>query len=155
MKHFFTLLLLNYTLSIAIGFAIAGMFPGPVDLDSFFDPRYQIAALLVLPFLETLVFQVLLIELVQSLPASLSIRTKSCASIVISAVLFFALHYRFNGPFNAYSFGVVGGLIFPVAYLLWRPGGRKVAFFNTWVLHVASNALLLLSFAYFHRVTMT
>jgi hypothetical protein len=154
MKQFSWLLLAKYVGSIAVGYAIADMYPGLVSPERFLDTRRQVAMLVVLPFLETLVLQLGVIEVIRWMSGKYRETAGLWAGALVSALLFFFLHYRLNGAFNGLAYGAVGGLAYASMYALKRPAGLKAAFAYTWLLHVASNAMLTASYAYFAKVIL-
>ena len=110
------------------------------------------AALLVLPFMETLLLQLGVIETTRQLFGRSRERVGLWVGAFASFVVFFLLHYHMNGPFNGFAYGAVGGVAFAFMYAVQRKDGVKVAFTYTWMLHLASNALLLISFLFFSTV---
>lgn len=152
LKYFAWILLAKFALSITIGYAIADLYPGLISPEKFLETRRQVAALLVLPFMETLVIQLGIIEIVRILFSENKKSFGTWIGAILSAIVFFLLHYQFNGAFNGWAYGLIGGIAFGSMYALNRKSGAKLAFFCTWMLHLASNALLLISFMFFAKV---
>lgn len=153
MKNFPVLLLVNYVVILAIGYGLADL-EGPVDAAQYLSLRSVLAQIIVMPFIETVFFQFLLIEGCIWLSTRLGqkVIVGYVLGGVVSAVAFFWAHYQMNGPFNGYAFGVPGGITFAIAYLSNRDHRKQIAFFSAWMLHTASNALFMASCAFFLKI---
>ncbi|RRN55648.1 hypothetical protein EIM48_11030 [Pseudoxanthomonas sp. SGNA-20] len=147
MNYLPLILILDYLASLLLGLLCRDLLAGPVNPARFLELPNLLPVILVMPFLETALIHSLLVE------ASLKLgRGKPVALYVggaLAGLVFFVLHLVMNGPFNGLVYGLPGGISLSVMYCLARKDGAKVAFFHTWMLHLASNALLVLSVAYY------
>src|SRR5690606_11653343 len=103
--------------------------------------------LVAMPVLETVAIHMLVIE-----ACATAGRGRSGAlyvGAVLAAIVFFLLHVLAKSIFNGLVYGLTGGVAFSVMYVVARRDGRKAAFVATWLLHLSSNALLVLSIAYY------
>ena len=69
--------------------------------------------------------------------------------VSLSGIAFFLLHLFMNGAFNGLVYGLTGGVSLSIMYALARKEGAQRAFFATWMLHLCSNALAVLSIAFY------
>lgn len=150
MKIFPWLLIIKLVLSSVIGLAFVQFSSGQIAVPSWVDGRTLVAMILVMPFVETVVFQFLVIEVIRRIFGS------STASVVIgcliSAGAFFLAHCMTNNLFNGLAYGLVGGVIYSVMYGHERKNGAQRSFALTWLLHAASNSILLLYWALFGKI---
>ena len=100
------------------------------------EPWLFIAAILVVPTLETLVGQLAPIELLRRLKAS------AVLSVVGSALLFGLGHYL-NGGLGHGITSFAAGLVFAIAYLSFRAQSASTAFACAWCCHASHNLLFL------------
>jgi len=155
-KLFLPVLLLSYILTLLSGVAYSCLMgPVRVDVDYYLAPRTLLGMILVMPFLETVVLQWVVIEAILASGRKIlphSERTVLAAGAVVSAALFAWVHFELNGRFNGAVFGIKGGVLYAVFYAVSRSSGCSRAFVWVWLLHAASNALLMLSLWFFSRV---
>jgi hypothetical protein len=100
-----------------------------------------------MPFVETALIHSLLIEV--SLKFGKGHRLALHIGAILAAIAFFIMHYHFNGAFNGYVYGIAGGISSSAIYVLSRHQGAKNAFFWTWMLHLCSNAFMVLSMTFY------
>lgn len=157
MKIFFPLLMASSVISMLGGLAFIEI-NGPVCVDpgEILSMRHIVAMLLVLPFMETVMFQWAVFEFVfrmgRFLPGRVHQRAIMAVGAVLSFMAFAGAHFAMNGHFNGFAYGVEGGVILAIMYALNRDRGRQQAFFSTWMLHAASNGLLLLSLKFHSEI---
>jgi membrane protease YdiL (CAAX protease family) len=150
MKIFPWLLIIKQAVSCLIALALIQVLDDQVAVPRWVDARTVIAMTVVMPFVETVVFQFFIIELVNRLFG------KSIVALIVgcvaSAGAFFLVHCMSNSLFNGIAYGLVGGVIYAVMYGYERRNGAQRAFALTWFLHVLSNALLLLYWHLFGQI---
>lgn len=93
-------------------------------------------AVLGVPLLETLIAQVLPIEIIRRVGGG------SITCIVVSALLFGAGHYLNGGLAHGLT-TFSGGLVFAFAYVFARPHGFWAAFTSAYTAHIVHNFFLL------------
>jgi len=157
MKLFFPLLAASSVASMMTGLAFVELVsPIQIDPDRFLSGRSIAAMLLVLPFVETAVFQWMLIESAISvggwMPGKLPAKISVWIGALMSCIAFVWVHFAMNGGFSGVVYGIEGGVILSLMYVVNRERGREYAFFSTWMLHAASNGLLLLTLKFFAEV---
>lgn len=147
MKHLPVILILDYVATLILGLLFRDLLSAPVDPRAFFELRTLLGFILVMPFVETVIFQLIWIE------GALKIGRNTKAALYIgaalSAAVFFVFHYFLKSPFNAFVYGTSGGISLSVMYVLCRRDGVQKAFFWTWILHACSNTLMILSMAFY------
>lgn len=153
MKYFPWVLLVDYVASMIVAILIAHHFDVSLDVQEFLDLRRQLAGILVLPFLETAMFQWLVFEIIIRFLSDRYPKGALLIASTVSAISFFAAHYVLNGPFNGWSYGLIGGITLAFMYSVLRKNGATQAFFGTWMAHAASNTMLFLSVLLWSKVT--
>ena len=96
--------------------------------------RVVVAAILVAPIVETLLFQALPIGCARLLKA------KFASQVAWSMALFCVLHIASNGIGSGVAAGLIGGFYFGFTYAHWRGRSRWTAFWTTGLSHAMSNA---------------
>lgn len=128
-----------------------------VRVDQFFELRNMLALLLVMPFVETIIFQVAIIELCKKLFTSgrsmFGVPAWMVLGFLLSPGLFACVHYFSNSEFNGIVYGIPGGICFSLLYMINRHLGAQKAFFSVWVCHVLSNAFTCLQLYLFASVS--
>ena len=147
MKNLPVILMLAYAATLILGLVFRGLLDGPVDLSEFLSLRVIVPLVLVMPFLETIFIQFLLIEIVMKIGGGR--QAALYVGAVVAAVVFVAMHLAMNGLFNSVVYGIPGALSLSTMYVVSRDGGSQRAFFNTWMLLLCSNLLLVLSMAFY------
>lgn len=157
MPHVLKFLLLNFVCVMAAGMAYFEKIGVPAySIDDYLNIRSFLAQVLVLPFVETIVFQSMVIESVAWVGRTIfrapAERYFLVLGVALSSVLFVLVHLLMNGLFNAVVFSVIGGISFASIYVINRGKGRQFAFASTWLLHTAVNGLFMLAFLFFSRL---
>jgi hypothetical protein len=147
MRYLPGILVVQYVATLALGLLLRDLLAGPVDPEVLFGSRRLLSLLVAMPVLETVAIHMLVIE-----ACATAGRGRSGAlyvGAVLAAIVFFLLHVLAKSIFNGLVYGLTGGVAFSVMYVMARRDGRKAAFVATWLLHLSSNALLVLSIAYY------
>lgn len=147
MKKLPLLLMLSTTTSMLVGLLLRRLLSDPVDPQAFLELRVLLPLILVMPFMETLIIHFLIVEAFLRIGNGRTVALY--LGLVLSSACFFFLHYAMNGAFNGFVYGLVGGVFLSVMYGWSRGDGRQAAFFNTWMLHAASNVILVISMAFY------
>ncbi|WP_024868578.1 hypothetical protein [Pseudoxanthomonas suwonensis] len=147
MKYLPIILVLEYPAILVLGLLFQGLLQAPVNLDKFLGTRFLLPMLLVMPFMETAIIHSALTEL--ALKLGRGSRVALYVGVSLSGLVFFALHLLMNGAFNGLVYGLTGGITLSIMYALARKEGAQRAFFATWMLHLCSNALAVLSMAFY------
>lgn len=152
------LLFLCNLASILLGLAYINFAePVWVDVAANVETRNLLAAWLVMPFMETVFFQLLVIEGAAFLSEKyLSDRLKKRMILwagCVSVLAFAAAHGYLNGQFNGLVYALPGGVAMAWAYLMNRRISREFAFASTWLLHAAINMLSDATLVYVSSIT--
>ena len=153
---FLALFAINMLMILAMWLVYLLWNPEPLvfNYESVTNTRALLVMLLFAPFAETLMFQFFFIELFSLANKKIFPKINShyflIAGAVTSAVLFFYVHWHYNSRFNGLVFGLPGSIIFAITYLSYR-GKRIEAVFSTWMMHLLSNAYVLLMTVVFYK----
>jgi hypothetical protein len=96
-----------------------------------------VAGVFLLPLVETLLSQALVIEVVRRISVGARL-----AQVLVSAVLFGLAHYIGGGL----AHGIItffGGMLLAITYVLVRPLGYVTSIWLTWIVHATNNAIAL------------
>lgn len=107
-----------------------------VSLSSFSTLAVFLLGVLLVPFGETLIAQLLPLELARS------IGFKDAACIAVGGIVFGVGHY-WNGGLGHGLCASIGGALFALSYVTMRPWGYFPAFWASYVAHALNNLLLL------------
>ncbi len=124
--------------AIVVGLLAALVFPFHHDRLNLTAGNFFIFGVIRAPIIETLLFQVILIEVGRRLGAGFRLQ------IAISTVPFAAAHFLPWGPVSGFSAGLVGGFYLAFTCASWRPRSAWTAFWTTAVSHAFHNALVFL-----------
>lgn len=91
---------------------------------------------LITPFVETLIAQLLPMELAKSLGLD------ELACVIIGAIIFGSGHYV-NGGIGHGIGGLIAGVLFTLSYVIMRPWGYLPAFWASYTAHSLNNMLML------------
>jgi hypothetical protein len=111
------------------------------------EPWLFLSAVLVIPAIETVVAQLVLIELMRW------VRIPGILCVLTSAAVFGLGHYV-NGGLGHGAVSFVGGLVFSYAYIAQRTNSSGKAFACAWCAHACHNFIVLYivmpNFPFFH-----
>ena len=147
MKYLPVILMLEYPAILILGLLSRDLLQASVNPDEFLGIRFLLPMLLVMPFAETAIIHSALTEL--ALKLGRRSRMALYLGVSLSGIAFFLLHLFMNGAFNGLVYGLTGGVSLSIMYALARKEGAQRAFFATWMLHLCSNALAVLSIAFY------
>jgi hypothetical protein len=122
--------IVNY---VAIQAGVVGTDPGPDIVQEFGFRQAFLLAVLIGPMIETILFQVLFIEVLRAFGANHKVQ------LAVSASLFMVAHFS-NSLMSGLVAGISGGLIFGVAYIVGRQRSFGRALFGTYLTHALWNA---------------
>ncbi|MBI4585117.1 MAG: CPBP family intramembrane metalloprotease [Planctomycetes bacterium] len=124
------------TASALAAILLSTWLPGP-DRDLEESPGlFFLAAVLIAPAVETLIFQGLVIFLLRLCRAPMALQ------IAISVALFAAAHFWSNGPANGISAGLIGGFYFAFTYAHWAERSHWTAIWITAFSHALLNGIV-------------
>ncbi len=122
-------------LGVSVAVALVAWLLGAPELKVNLSRRtLLVAAVLVAPIAETLLFQALPIGCARLVKATFA------SQVAWSTVLFCALHIVSNGIASGFAAGLVGGFYFAFTYAHWRAQSRWTAFWTTGLSHAMCNA---------------
>jgi hypothetical protein len=124
----------------------------PPEFSTVFAVRRMIGALFFGPFVETFIFQFMVIESIIylcTLSNKITIKASNTLALISSFIAFSAAHYFFNGSYNLIVAGFPGGLALGYIYINFRKYRKSEAFFATWIFHAMTN-LYIDGMFYFH-----
>lgn len=141
-----TLLMLPVALLINWACVQAGLVPAhdttPDIIAEFGIPMALFYGIILGPLLETVVFQICVIEIVRLFTKRLEVQ------LLFSAFLFALAHFH-NSLLSGLLAGIPGGFVLGIVYLVGRQRGFLRATGGTWLAHAAWNAPLLIAAALF------
>lgn len=106
--------------------------PERTDLQAFTMPGLMMAAVIIGPLIETLIFQCLLIEL------GAAFRFRRFFQFIVS-IIPFAVAHRFAGAPTVVAAGIIAGFSFAYTYIKWRTESLVTAILMTFLLHASFN----------------
>lgn len=142
-RVFLSLLAITLCVVLLVQIIYLQVYPiSPPSYTIYFAARKIIAALFVGPFLETVLFQFMIIESIIYFGHRLrKINSKSIIifACIVSAISFAIAHYLYNGLYNFFVAGMPGGVVLAFLYQHFRKYSKREAFFYTWIFHTALN----------------
>lgn len=99
-------------------------------------PAIFVLAVLVVPLWETLIAQLLPLELARGAGI------RDVGSVIIGGIIFGVGHYLNGGLLHGIG-ALFGGALFALSYITLRPWGYLPAFSASWIAHALHNALML------------
>jgi hypothetical protein len=128
----------NVFLAFIIGYIIIFFFP-KYNKDPFSDISIYlliISAVIIAPFVETLLFQ--------TIPISFAIKYKRSLIIqLLSSILPFSIIHILQYGLIGLVSGVIGGYYLSLSYVIWRKQNNRYAFFLTVLTHSIYNLIIL------------
>lgn len=127
----------------------------PPEFSTVFSVRRMIGALLFGPFVETFIFQFIVIEstiYLCALSNKITIKVSNTLAISFSFIVFSAAHYFFNGTYNLIVAGIPGGLALGYIYMNFRKYRKSEAFFCTWIFHAVTNLYIDGMFYFYYKL---
>jgi membrane protease YdiL (CAAX protease family) len=125
------------------------------NFTTYFAARKIVAALFVGPFVETILFQFIIIESMIYIGIRLKhLNLKSIIffSCIVSAIAFSIAHYLYNGLYNFFVAGIPGGFVLAFLYQYFRNYSKQEAFFYTWMFHATLNLYMHGLFYTYNRI---
>jgi uncharacterized protein len=129
----------NVLVALSLGYCILFFFP-KYSKSPFQDIPILILiinAIIVAPFIETLVFQVI--------PVSITIKNKKSVVIqLLSSMCPFSIVHLVQYGLIGLVSGVIGGYYLSLSYIIWRKRNNKYAFLLTTLTHSLYNLIILI-----------
>ncbi len=130
------------TASALSAILLSAWLPGPDGEQEESPSLFFLAAVLIAPVVETLIFQGLVIFLLRLC------RSSRALQIAISVALFAAAHFWSNGPANGIAAGLIGGFYFAFTYAHWAERSHWTALWITALSHALLNGILFILFLF-------